>query len=373
MKRAVVGMSGGVDSSAAAYLLKKSGYSVHGISFILYESRMRQHFGSAPCCSIASVNDAADTARALGVEHRTIDLRDEFMAQVIEPFVAAYAKGLTPNPCILCNMRIKFPYLLKAAQELGADVISTGHYAQVDHLSSKLMVADIEAQTGPALKKGIDERKDQSYVLYGMRQEELSCLSLPLGCMKKSDVRILAEDLNLPSARRPESQEICFVEGRNYLSLVEGAAESAEGPMIHILTGKELGRHKGIHRYTIGQRKRLGIESLEPMFVVRINPADNAVYVGPRETAMMKEFSVNSINWLVDIPSGLLERRGSFRAFVKVRSTMREQPATITVQASDSANVVFDEPQWAPAPGQSAVFYIGNVVAGGGFIDPLRF
>ncbi|MCE5312859.1 MAG: tRNA 2-thiouridine(34) synthase MnmA [Nitrospiraceae bacterium] len=373
MKRAVVGMSGGVDSSVAAHLLKKSGYSVHGVSFILYESRMRQHFGSAPCCSIASVNDAADTARALGVEHRTIDLRDEFMAQVIEPFVAAYSKGLTPNPCILCNMRIKFPYLLKAAKELGADVISTGHYAQVEHSSTKLTIADIEVSAGSALKKGIDEKKDQSYVLYGMQQEELLCLNLPLGSMKKSDVRKLADDLGLPAARRPESQEICFVEGRNYLSLVEAAAEDTEGPMIQILTGKELGRHKGIHRYTIGQRKRLGIESLEPMFVARIDPKDNAVYVGPRETAMMREFSVSSINWLVEIPSGLHERRGSFRAFVKVRSTMKEQPATITVQASDSAKVVFDEPQWAPAPGQSAVFYVGDIVAGGGFIDQMRF
>lgn len=373
MKKAVVGMSGGVDSSIAAHLLKQKGCSVTGISFVLYEPGYKAGCAASACCSISSVNDAASAAAALGIEHKVIDLRKTFRSEVVEPFISAYTKGMTPNPCVLCNMKIKFPYLLQTAIELGADIISTGHYAQIERSPRKVNIADSEISTDYALKQGVDERKDQSYVLYGLKHRELACLDLPLGRMRKTDVRRLAEDLGLPSAGRPESQEICFVEGKDYLSLLDGAAQDIEGPMINIVTGREIGRHKGIHRYTIGQRKRLGIASLKPMFVVRIDPDNNAVYIGSRETAMMRKFSVSSLNWLVDLPSALHDGKAGFRASVKVRSTMKEQPAVVELRADGSAKVVFDHPQWAPAPGQSAVFYHQDLVLGGGVIDLFRF
>ncbi|MBN2654393.1 MAG: tRNA 2-thiouridine(34) synthase MnmA [Nitrospirae bacterium] len=373
MKKAVVGMSGGVDSSFAAYMLKEAGYDVTGVSFVLYEPGCMDGCEPSTCCSITSVNDAASVSALLGIKHKTIDLRDIFRAEVIEPFVASYSKGMTPNPCVLCNMRIKFPHLLKSAQELGADIISTGHYAQVEQTAQKLRISDTEVSSAHLLKKGVDEKKDQSYVLYGLSSQELSMLRLPLGSMTKSDVRRCANMINLPSASRPESQEICFVEGRSYLCLLDGTAAEVEGPMINVATGKEVGRHKGIHRYTIGQRKRLGVASLEPLFVVKIDPAENRVYVGSRESAMMREFSVSSINWLIDILSVQESVRGYIRAAVKVRSTMKEQPATIELKSNGAAVVVFDEPQWAPAPGQSAVFYHKDIVLGGGVIDLFRF
>lgn len=289
-----------------------------------------------------------------------MNLREEFERKVIEPFIDAYGRGITPNPCILCNRHIKFPYLLKIADERGAGYIATGHYARVkagDELSP--------ASRHSLLLKGVDPKKDQSYVLYALGRGELDRLMLPLGEFRKEEVRGLARGLGLSSVDRPESQEICFAEEGKYFKLMEGLQGAEEGPLIHIESGKVLGRHKGLYRYTLGQRKRLGIATGEPLYVVKIDPAENAVYVGPKERAMMREFGVEDINWLMErnMPSG------GFRASVKVRSTMRDEPATVTVLGERLARVVYDEPQWAPAPGQGAVFYEGDTVIGGGVIQ----
>ncbi|WP_333653247.1 tRNA 2-thiouridine(34) synthase MnmA [Dissulfurispira sp.] len=356
MKKVIVGMSGGVDSSVTAYLLKEQGYSVEGISFILYEARLKNTFTG--CCSIEAINDARRTAEHMGVTHAAVDLRNEFIQKVIEPFIEAYSQGITPNPCILCNKYIKFPYLLKIADEKGADFIATGHYARVESGQG----SRVKGQ-GCLLKKGLDAKKDQSYVLYVLRQEELSRLKLPLGEKRKDEVREIARMLNLPAAKRPESQEICFIEDRNYFKFLEHLTESKEGPIIDVETGNILGSHKGLHLYTIGQRKRLGIATGKPLFVTRIDPSKNAIYVGPREAAMMKEFVVEDVNWL-----STQEGLEHFRATVKVRSMMKDEPATISILDDNMAKVIYDEPQWAPAPGQSAVFYDEDTVIGGGVI-----
>lgn len=357
-KRVIVGMSGGVDSSVTAFLLKEEGYDVEGLSFILYEARLKGTFTG--CCSVEAINDASRTAESIGVRHSRIDLRDEFMDKVIDPFIEAYSRGITPNPCILCNRYIKFPYLLKIAREKGADFIATGHYAKV------------ERNDFPLLKKGIDQKKDQSYVLYILKEDEIRRLILPLGFRTKSEVRKIALSLDLPAARRPESQEICFIEDRNYFKLLNNIIPPSEGPIIDIETGREIGKHRGIHLFTIGQRKRLGISTGRPLYVVRIDPGEKAVYVGPKEMALQREFEVKDINWLIrreeilkTTSAGIVNQ---FRATVKIRSMMKDEPATVTVINENTVRVSFDQPQWAPAPGQSAVFYYGDVVIGGGII-----
>lgn len=348
--KVIVGMSGGVDSSVTAYLLKEAGYEVEGLSFILYEARLKGTFTG--CCSVEAINDAQRTAESIGVRHNRIDLRNEFMEKVIDPFIEAYSKGLTPNPCILCNRYIKFPHLLRFADEKGAEFIATGHYAKV------------ERNGFPQLKKGIDPKKDQSYVLYILGKEELERLILPLGYKTKEEVRKIALSLNLPAAKRPESQEICFIEDRKYFRLLNDIMPPSEGPIIEAGTGKVLGKHRGIHLFTIGQRKRLGISSGRPLYVVRIDPSERAVYVGPKDMALKREFEVEDINWLIHEYSIKKE----FRATVKVRSMMKDEPATVTILDDNTLRVSFDEPQWAPAPGQSAVFYDKDTVIGGGII-----
>lgn len=344
----IVGMSGGVDSSVTAHLLKEQGYEVEGVSFILYEARMKSAF--AGCCSLASIEDAGRTAVHMGVRHCAVDLREEFMEKVIEPFISAYGQGMTPNPCILCNKHIKFPHLLKIAGERNAAFIATGHYAKTAE---------------GRLRKGSDPKKDQSYVLYVLGREELKKLLLPLGGMLKTEVREIARTLALPACNRPESQEICFVEDGNYSRFMEGLAESGEGPLVEYGTGRVLGTHRGIYAYTIGQRKRLGIATGAPLYVVKIDPSTRTVYVGPKEVVLIKEFTVFDCIWLTSFAPGPSQR---FRAAVKVRSTMKEEPATLQLVGEDSVRVICDEPQWAPAPGQSAVFYEGDVVIGGGII-----
>lgn len=342
-------MSGGVDSSVSAALLKEQGHEVEGISFILWQAE--DQFSG--CCSLSSARSAGRTAARLGLTHDALDVRGEFSALVIDPFVAAYARGLTPNPCILCNRHIKFPLLLKEAEKRGADFIATGHYAKVERVPGEETI----------LKKGLDERKDQSYVLYLLQTAELQRLLLPLGSLRKQEVRELARSLGLEAAHWPESQEICFIEDNDYCSFLEKRDPAAQtpGPLLD-RTGREVGRHQGIHRYTVGQRKGLGVPSLVPLYVTRIDKEQNAVYVGHREEAFCRSVTVGQLHWLRE------PAQTSFAAGVKIRSMMKDAPAELEVRGA-VATVVFAGPVWAPSPGQSAVFYDGDILLGGGIIQ----
>jgi tRNA-specific 2-thiouridylase len=348
--KALVAMSGGVDSSVAAHLLKEAGYEVEGLSLLLFEAGGRA--GPTVCCSLRSMEDAGETAVRIGITHSVVDARDGFMERVVGPFVEAYKRGLTPNPCILCNRHIKFPILLEEAERRGAGFIATGHYARV------------ERHGGALLKKGLDKGKDQSYVLYALRGEEMGRLLLPLGDWRKKDVRERARELALPAFERPESQEICFIADRDYAGFIAAVEPDASrpGPVMD-QKGAVIGGHKGIFGYTVGQRKGLGIASPHPLYVTKIDVRNNALYVGPREAAMMRGFAVSDLNWLQ-------RREGEFRAGVKVRSTMEPGAASILREPGGKVRVEFDEPQFAPAPGQSAVFYDGDAVIGGGVIEP---
>jgi tRNA-specific 2-thiouridylase len=346
---------------------------VEGLSLILWDGKNQNAFTT--CCSLQAIREASKAAYHIGIPHTTIDVRKSFMANVIENFVDAYTKGSTPNPCILCNRFIKFPFLLKEAEKRGAEYISTGHYAKVEK-------SQMRGSEMVFLKKGADPRKDQSYVLYALKQEEIKRLILPLGYYRKDEVRKIAHELNLPAAKRSESQEICFIEDRNYFKFIEKLSPFPGKPgSIIDINGRVIGTHKGIHGYTIGQRKGLGISSSEPLYVAKIDALNNVIYVGNYEASKKKEFFVKDINWIVP-PT--IQSEMTFKASVKVRSMMKDEPATILLVSSQQSavsnkeqdtralpevvQVVFDKPQWAPAPGQSAVFYDGDIVIGGGII-----
>ncbi|MDA8155508.1 MAG: tRNA 2-thiouridine(34) synthase MnmA [Actinomycetota bacterium] len=357
MPKVIVGMSGGVDSSVAALLLKKEGFEVEGVSLLMFENRGKTKTCASSCCSLETAQEAGRTAEAIGVPFKIVDARDLFIEKVINPFVRSYAAGFTPNPCILCNMHVKFPVLLQEAGESAAEFIASGHYARIERNNG-----DVK------LLAGLDPAKDQSYVLYAQKKGQLERLLLPLGKLKKAEVRAIAHAAGLPVFNKPESQEICFTGGDDYRTALKelGHESMKEGP-VYYQDGRRIGTHSGVCAFTIGQRKGFRVQNPapgppRPLYVYRIDASENAIYVGEREKALSKRVLVSGINWLSQ------PAKWPFRAGVKVRSMMRPAPALVQMTGEDGLLIELDGPQWAPAPGQSAVLYDGDAVLGGGII-----
>jgi tRNA-specific 2-thiouridylase len=344
--KVVVAMSGGVDSSVTAGLLVEQGYNVEGVSLRLWEGERKQR-------SCSDHRGAAEVAAQLGILHTLIDARSEFAESVVRPFVADYLEGRTPNPCVACNRDFKLGVLLDWAKAHGADYVATGHYARVSH----------DANTGRAsLARGADRNKDQSYFLFALSQEQLSQTLFPLGEMEKVEVRGAARRLGLPVADRPESQDVCF---GDYRSFVESLAnpEDIHGGEIVDRSGKVLGRHDGLHRLTIGQRKGLGISSPHPLYVVEIDEASRRVVVGEKDELNRQGFVADSLNWIE--PPDTEE----FSAEVQVRYRSSAVPCRVRVHDDGSCEARFEESFPSVAPGQAAVFYDGDRVLGGGWIE----
>ena len=343
-EKVLVGMSGGVDSSAAALVLKNNGYDVSGITLTLTEND-----------NSGDINDAKAVCEKLGINHIVLDLRNEFKENVISYFINEYKAGRTPNPCIACNKHIKFGAMLDFAEKNGFSKIATGHYARVVEENGRFL-----------LKRGADLQKDQSYVLYSLTQSQLSRLLLPLGEISKAQVREMTEKAGLISADRPDSQDICFVPDGDYAAFIEktDGFTSNKGDYVDI-SGKTLGKHEGVIHYTIGQRKGLGIALGKPQFVIDKNPETNCVVLGDEEHLFKKQVYVENVNY---IPFDDLKTAMPVKA--KLRYRHKEQPAVI-YPYKEGIMIEFSEPQRAPSPGQAAVFYYSDVVLGGGIINNL--
>ena len=353
--RIVVAMSGGVDSSVAAALLKQQGHEVIGMTLQLWGKDVCVSSGTKLCCSVRDAMDAKSVAKRLDMPHHTLELVQEFRTHVVDYFVNSYAEGLTPNPCIACNDHIKFGSLLEKALELGAEAVATGHYAQLAR----------DPATGRyQLRRAVDPTKDQSYVLFGLTQRQLSHTRLPLGAMSKPVVRDIARELGFVTADKPDSQDICFVRDRNKNGFLRKALGSADEPG-HIVDtqGQVLGQHHGLLGYTIGQREGLGIAMGVPMYVVAIDRERNRLIVGTRDALLEPECLVTKLNWV-----SIASPETPTRASVKIRSQHDAAPATLIPHAEGSIRIVFDQPQSAVTPGQAAVFYDGDLVLGGGMI-----
>jgi tRNA-specific 2-thiouridylase len=348
-------MSGGVDSSVAAALMLEQGFQCIGLTMKLYSG---EHAPRRGCCSLKDVNDARAVAHSLDIPHYVLNFTGEFERDVIRRFIETYENGATPNPCIDCNRYIKFNSLLLRTRQLDFDFLVTGHYARIsrDSASGRML-----------LRKSLDTRKDQSYVLYCLTQEQLSRTILPLGELSKSDVRKLAEEKKFINAGKEESQDICFVPDGDYGSFMEAytGKRYPQGDIIDT-AGKVIGRHRGIVRYTIGQRRGLGVAANVPVYVAAKSAADNTITLGPESSLYGKSLIAHNIN-LIACES--LER--PLRVKVKTRYLQEEQAATAVQTDPGCLRIDFDEPQRAISPGQAAVMYDGDIVVGGGTIAAL--
>jgi len=359
-------MSGGVDSSTVAAILKRQGHDIIGLSMQLWNQRRTRgpdgEFLSSRCCSLDDIYDARRVAQELDFPFYVINLEEEFERSVVQPFVDQYLNGQTPIPCVACNSRLKFDKLLELAEAIDAEKVATGHYARVEY----------DRSIGRyLLRKGLDRAKDQSYFLFDLTQEQLARTLFPLGGLTKSEVRRIACENRLPVAEKAESQEICFIPDGDYARFIENYVKDAlgsaglpagEGEIVSI-GGKLLGKHNGVHHYTIGQRRRLGIAAPEPLYVVRIESRKNRVVVGTKDDLLSSKLVANRVNWIA-IPE-LIE---PIRISARVRYRHLEAPATVYPLAERRVQVEFDEPQRAITPGQAVVFYDGDLVVGGGWI-----
>ncbi|MFK8250534.1 tRNA 2-thiouridine(34) synthase MnmA [Ancylobacter terrae] len=345
--RVVVAMSGGVDSSVVAALYAQAGYDVLGVTLQLYDHGEAMHHRPGACCAGQDIYDARMVAERLGIAHYVLDYESRFRQEVIENFAAAYAAGQTPIPCVECNRTIKFRDLLETARDLGADILATGHY-----VTSRALPGG-----GRALYRPADESRDQSYFLYATTPAQIDMLRFPLGETSKPEVRALAESFGLAIADKPDSQDICFVPTGRYTDIVEKLRpEAAEpGDIVH-LDGRVLGRHGGVMRYTIGQRKGLGIAAREPLYVVGIDAAARQVVVGPREALGVSVVAVDDVNWLGDEPLAAAIAAGR-DIHVKVRSTRPPVPAHLARGADGALAVHLHAAEEGVAPGQACVFY----------------
>jgi tRNA-uridine 2-sulfurtransferase len=352
--RVVVAMSGGVDSSVAAALLAKAGFNVVGITLQLYDHGAAVGKKGA-CCAGQDVRDAARVAAQFGIPHYVLDYEARFRAAVIEDFAEAYRRGETPIPCIRCNERIKFRDLLATARELGASALATGHYAR-----------RVAGPNGPELHRAVDTARDQSYFLYRTSRSELDFLRFPLGGLPKDETRRLAHDFALPVAAKPDSQDICFVPQGSYAGIVEKLRpEAGEPGDIVDRNGRVLGRHHGIAHFTVGQRKGLGIAAAEPLYVLRLDPENRRVVVGPKSALHEMRVYLGELNWL----GAPLTVGQGVQVSAKLRSTQAPVPTTLHPGASPgAAELVLSAPSGAVAPGQAAVLYDGERLLGGGWI-----
>lgn len=355
----VVAMSGGVDSAVAAALLKEQGYDVYGVTMKLW-CYQKDAPDTKACCSMAAISEARATAQVLGIEYAVLDLEEQFEAQVIGPFAEAYRTGQTPNPCVNCNTFIKFGTLLEKARRLGAQYVATGHYARMRHTPQ-----------GPEMWRGVDADKDQSYALWGLNRAHLGEVLMPVGALTKSQVRAKAHEFQLPVADKAESMDICFTEGGHYADFLLNRfghfAQAEPGPMVDS-RGRVVGTHQGVMRYTVGQRKGLGLARPEPTYVVGIDAATNTLTVGDESELFNHAFEARALNFVsLDPPTA------PFEALVRVRHRGRRLLGRVTPLSGGRARIDLETPERAITPGQSAVFYDGDRLLGGALIEgPLK-
>ena len=349
----LVAMSGGVDSSVAAALLKEEGHEVAGATIRTWASNHCAELNTRACCGLTGVEDAREVAEMLGIRYWVLNFEQEFKRHVVDYFAAEYERGRTPNPCIACNEHVKFRLFLERARELGFEAIATGHYARLTRDASGAFL----------IREGLDASKDQSYVLFPLNREVLSHLFLPVGSFSKSEIRKKAADLGLPVATKPDSQEICFIPSNDYGAFLEREylEEKTQPGLIRMSDGRVVGCHNGYFHYTRGQRRGLGVAHRERLYVLKTVPEKNEVIVGTKEEVFGRTCGVGRVNWF-------LKPEGPFEAEVKIRS-QHEKAAARLGFSGKAVRVEFDEPQEALTPGQAAVFYRGDAVLGGGWID----